>query len=219
MYRGQQVESKVAINKVVILHGLYMSGFVMLPLSKRITQLGFETLNLSYKSLSPDKQAIFAQIDAFIAEQNTAFVCHSLGGLIARAYLEANSDQAQYVKKVITLGTPHKGASIAKHIKEKGFDLLLKNSVEFLTSDNHDWPFNAKLYSIAGDLPIGLMPFIKKNSESDGTVLLDETKLKGMAEHKVFHLSHTSLIYSSKVVDYIESILPSQKQNKEIDFN
>jgi triacylglycerol esterase/lipase EstA (alpha/beta hydrolase family) len=113
MYRGQQVESKVAIKKVVILHGLYMSGFVMLPLSKRITQLGFETLNLSYKSLSPDKQAIFAQIDAFIAEQNTAFVCHSLGGLLARAYLEANSDQAQYVTSVITFLTYCAGSLLA----------------------------------------------------------------------------------------------------------
>jgi len=61
----------------------------------------------------------------------------------------------------------------------------------------------AKLYSIAGDLPIGLMPLIVKGSQSDGTVLLDETKLKGMAEHKVFHLSHTSMIYSRQVLDYI----------------
>lgn len=199
----------MTIKKVVILHGLYMSGFVMLPLSKRITKHGYETLNLSYKSLAPNKSAIFQQIDQFIGDEGTALVCHSMGGLIARAYLEANSQQARCVEKVITLGTPHKGATIAKHIQDKGFDLFLKNSVEFLTSNNQDWPFNAKLYSIAGDLPLGLMPFIKKNSESDGTVLLDETKLKGMAEHKIFHLSHASLIYSRKVVDYIESILSS----------
>ena len=208
----------MAIKKVVILHGLYMSGFVMLPLSKRITKLGFDTLNLSYQSLSPNTATIFQQIDSFIDGENTAFVCHSMGGLIARAYLEANSQHAASVKKVITLGTPHKGATLAKHMKDKGFDLFLKNSVEFLLSENHDWPFSAKLYSIAGDLPLGLMPLIKKNSESDGTVLLDETKLKGMAEHKVFHLSHTSLIYSRKVMDYIESILSSQIQNAPIDF-
>ncbi|WP_372766266.1 alpha/beta hydrolase [Pseudoalteromonas sp.] len=206
----------MTIKKVVILHGLYMSGFVMLPLSKRITKLGFKTLNLSYQSLSPNKESIFQQIDEFIDGESTAFVCHSMGGLIARAYLEANSQQAVNVKKVITLGTPHKGAAIAKHMKEKGFELFLKNSVEFLLSENHDWPFNAKLYSIAGDLPLGLMPLIKKNSQSDGTVLLDETTLHGMAEHKVFHLSHTSLIYSHKVMDYIESILSSQKQNTPI---
>lgn len=199
----------MTIKKVVILHGLYMSGFVMLPLSKRITKLGFKTQNLSYQSLSPNKEDIFRKIDEFIDGESTAFVCHSMGGLIARAYLEANTPQTTQIKKVITLGTPHKGATLAKHMKEKGFDLFLKNSVEFLLSENHDWPFTAKLYSIAGDLPLGLMPLIKKNSQSDGTVLLDETTLHGMAEHKVFHLSHTSLIYSRKVMDYIESILSS----------
>ena len=65
----------MTIKKVVILHGLYMSGFVMLPLSKRITKLGFKTLNLSYQSLSPNKEGIFQQIDEFIDGENTAFVC------------------------------------------------------------------------------------------------------------------------------------------------
>lgn len=199
----------MAIKKVVILHGLYMSGFVMLPLSKRIKSSGYKTLNLTYQSLSPNTHSIFQQIDEFIDGDDSAFVCHSMGGLIARAYLESDNDNTKHVKKVITLGTPHKGASIAKHMQEKGFELLLKNSVEFLLSENHDWPFKAKLYSVAGDVPIGLMPFLKKNSQSDGTVLLDETKLKGMAEHKVFHLSHTSLIYSRKVMNYIEAILSS----------
>ncbi len=85
--------------------------------------------------------------------------------------------------------------------------MLLKNSVEFLLSENGDWPFKAKLYSIAGDLPIGLMPLISKGSVSDGTVLIDETKLNGMAEHKVFHLSHTSMIYSRQVMDYIIKLI------------
>lgn len=195
------------IQKIVILHGLYMSGFVMHPLSKRLKRAGYDILNLSYDSLTPNKQSIFAQIDQFISDQNCAFVCHSMGGLVARAYLEQGSLQSRHVDKVITLGTPHKGASLAKHFNDKGFNLLLKNSVEFLLSENHNWPFNAKLYSIAGDLPIGLMPFLKRGSVSDGTVLLDETCLQGMAEHKVFHLSHTSLIYSKKVMDYIEHIL------------
>ena len=130
-----------------------------------------------------------------------------MGGLVARAYLAANSQQSQNVTKVITLGTPHKGSHIARRMQQKGFDVFLKNSVEFLLTENGDWPFNAKLYSIAGDLPIGLMPLIAKGSQSDGTVLIDETKLKGMAEHKVFHLSHTSMIYSRQVMNYIVELL------------
>ncbi|MFY8326875.1 lipase family alpha/beta hydrolase [Pseudoalteromonas sp. ZZD1] len=197
----------MAVKQVVVLHGLYMSGFVMRPLCSRLEKAGLSILNLTYNTLIPDRDTIFKQIDAFISDKNTALVCHSMGGLVARAYLEAKSDQSLNVTKVITLGTPHKGSHIAHQMQQKGFDVFLKNSVEFLLSKNGDWPFDAKLYSIAGDLPLGLMPLIAKGSQSDGTVLLDETKLNGMAEHKVFHLSHTGMIYSRQVMNYIVSLL------------
>jgi len=197
----------MAIQQVVVLHGLYMSGFVMRPLCSRLEKEGLSILNLSYNTLTPDRETIFKQIDAFISDKETALVCHSMGGLVARAYLEAHSSQSENVTKVITLGTPHKGSHIAHQMQQKGFEVFLKNSVEFLLSKNGDWPFKAKLYSIAGDLPLGLMPLIAKGSQSDGTVLLDETKLNGMAEHKVFHLSHTAMIYSRQVMNYIVGLL------------
>ncbi|MFY8275267.1 alpha/beta hydrolase [Pseudoalteromonas sp. SSDWG2] len=180
-----------------------MSGFVMHPLCARLKKHGYEILNLSYNTLDPDTDAISEKINGFIGDKDCAFVCHSMGGLIARRYLSQNSQQAQQVKKVFTLGTPHKGAQIARHMEQKGMKGLLKNSLEYLVSDNHDWPFSAQLYSIAGDLPIGILPLLEQGKPSDGTVMVDETKLSGMAQHKVFHLSHTSLIYSRKVVDYI----------------
>ncbi len=195
------------IKKVVVLHGLYMSGFVMRPLCARLQKHDYEILNLSYNTLNPDTSKIFGRIDDFISDHDCAFVCHSMGGLIARRYLSSNSAHSQRVKKVFTLGTPHKGAQIARHMQQKGMQALLKNSIEYLVSDNHDWPFEAKLYSIAGDLPLGLLPLLEQGKPSDGTVMVDETKLKGMAQHKVFHLSHTSLIYSRKVLDYILSEL------------
>ncbi len=195
------------LKKVVVLHGLYMSGFVMRPLCARLRRDGFDIFNLSYNTLVPNKSEIFNQIDDFIGGDQAALVCHSMGGLVARAYLENNSANATNVEKVITLGTPHKGSHIARQMQQHGLDALLRNSVEYLLSENYDWPFNAKLYSIAGDLPIGLMPLLAKGSQSDGTVLLEETRLAGMAEHKVFRLSHTSLIYSRKVMEYITSLL------------
>ncbi|WP_105200380.1 MULTISPECIES: PGAP1-like alpha/beta domain-containing protein [unclassified Pseudoalteromonas] len=191
------------ITKVVVLHGLYMSGFVMRPLCARLQKHGYDILNLSYNTLDPNTDEIFARINAFIGDHECAFVCHSLGGLIARRYLSQDFPQADQVKKVFTLGTPHKGAKIVHHMQQKGMQALLKNSLEYLASENQDWPFNAKLYSIAGDLPLGLLPLFEQGHPCDGTVKVDETKLNGMAQHKVFHLSHTSLIYSRKVVAYI----------------
>ncbi|MDP9109768.1 MAG: alpha/beta fold hydrolase [Pseudomonadota bacterium] len=40
-------------------------------------------------------------------------VCHSMGGLVARAYLRAHG--ARNIARVITLGTPHQGTGLALH--------------------------------------------------------------------------------------------------------
>ncbi|GAA0795734.1 alpha/beta hydrolase [Marinobacterium sediminicola] len=201
------------IKKVVVLHGLYMSGLVMYPLCRRLEKQGYATLNLSYNTLSPDMNAICDRIDGFVAGEPTAFVCHSMGGLIARRYLEHGSEQSRWVDTVITLGTPHKGSSLAKEINASKLKGMLKDSIEYLLADNQHWPFPARLYSIAGDLPVGLMPFLSPESESDGTVLIDETRVTGMTEHKVFPLSHTSLIYSRRVLAYILKVLEGNDTN------
>lgn len=195
------------ISKVVVLHGLYMSGLVMRPLCSRLHKQGYEILNLTYNTLSPDLDEISTRIDSFIGTTPTAFVCHSMGGLIARRYLERQSLQSLLVDPVITLGTPHKGSSLARNIHDSRLKGLLRNSVDYLLAENGHWPFQARLYSIAGDLPVGLMPLLKRDSVSDGTVLIDETEVIGMTEHKIFPLSHTSLIYSRRVLTYILDIL------------
>lgn len=197
----------MAVAKVVVLHGLYMSGLVMQPLCRRLEKQGYEILNLSYNTLSPDLECICQRIDDFIDASPTAFVCHSMGGLIARRYLESQRPASQWVDRVITLGTPHKGSHLAREIHGSRLKAMLKNSIEYLLNDNQHWPFDARLYSIAGDLPVGLMPLLRRGSDSDGTVLLDETRITGMTEHRVFPLSHTSLIYSRRVLGYILEVL------------
>ena len=67
----------MTVKRVVVLHGLYMSGFVMRPLCSQLEKSGLDILNLSYNTLSPDRAAIFKQIDNFINDKNTALVCHS----------------------------------------------------------------------------------------------------------------------------------------------
>ena len=117
------------VKHVIVLHGLYMSGFVMRPLCSRLEESGMTVLNITYNTLDPHRDTIFAQIDECISNEPAALVCHSMGGLIARAYLEANSPASQNITKVITLGTPHKGSHIAQKMKQKGF--LISNAGQF----------------------------------------------------------------------------------------
>lgn len=199
--------------KVIVLHGLFMSGLVMMPLCQRIKTAGFRVTNLSYNSRELEFESIFANLDQHIGNQPTVIVCHSLGGLVTRHYLVQNSPASQNVKAVITLGTPHQGSSIAHSLCNAGLEKLLKQSVRLLLPHNDQWQFDAKLFSVAGDLPLGLQPLLQPKKDSDGTVLLEETKLDGMTEHKTFPLTHLSMIYSRRVAAYVIDILNHRLDN------
>lgn len=205
--QAREQAQQTPTGKVVVLHGLFMSGFIMEPLCHRLKSAGFAVSNLSYNSREPDLPAIFAAIDLAIGEENSVIVCHSMGGLLIRRYLEQQSPGTSHIKAVITLGTPHQGSSIAKKLCEVGLEKLLKDSVKLLLPLNERWDFDAALYSIAGDIPLGLQPLLHKNQDSDGTVLLEETKLEGMTDHKTFPISHTAMIYSRRVTAYVITIL------------
>jgi len=48
-------------------------------------------------------------VDAANREARLVFICHSMGGLVARWYLEQEGGAA-HTRKLITIGTPHRGA-------------------------------------------------------------------------------------------------------------
>lgn len=46
------------------------------------------------------------------ADAKLVFICHSMGGLVARWYLE-REDGAEVTRRLVTLGTPYRGALCA----------------------------------------------------------------------------------------------------------
>ncbi|NGN96832.1 cob(I)alamin adenolsyltransferase [Grimontia sp. S25] len=195
--------------KIILLHGLYMHGVAMLPLEKRLESVGHKVLNLSYNTVMPDLSGLFRAMDDFIDGDDIAIVAHSMGGVITRAYLENGSDMSRCVKTVITLGTPHKGSKVAAFFKDIGIgDFMFQESSRFLMPEQEPtWPKGSTLYSIAGDMRIGPATVLVRDEESDGTVLVEETKIDGMASHEVFPLTHSALIFAKRVSERILEIL------------
>ncbi|WP_039850257.1 cob(I)alamin adenolsyltransferase [Grimontia indica] len=195
--------------KIILLHGLYMHGVAMLPLEKRLESAGHKVLNLSYNTIMPDLSGLFRAMDNFIDGDDIAIVAHSMGGVITRAYLENGSDMSKCVKTVITLGTPHKGSKVAAFFKDIGIgDFMFQESSRFLMPEQEPtWPEGSTLYSIAGDMRIGPATVLVRDEESDGTVLVEETKIDGMTSHEVFPLTHSALIFAKRVSERILEIL------------
>ncbi|MGH2655506.1 MAG: lipase/acyltransferase domain-containing protein [Actinomycetota bacterium] len=73
------------------------------------------------------------------AEARLIFICHSMGGLVARWYIEKEGG-AELTRKLITLGTPYRGAL-------SSLDQLVNGVKKGI------WPFKLDLTSFARSLP------------------------------------------------------------------
>jgi len=103
---------------VVFLHGFVCNRGFWNPWMRALQARGhsFSAVNLEPVFGSIDDYV--AIIDAAVVRVTTAtglppvLVCHSMGGLAARAWLQANN--AQRVHRVITIGSPHHGTWLAR---------------------------------------------------------------------------------------------------------
>ncbi|AVH29573.1 MULTISPECIES: cobinamide adenolsyltransferase [Vibrio] len=197
--------------KIIILHGLYMHGLVMQPLSQKLRKLGYETQVLSYNTVAIDESSLFDSIDHSLNPLTAnVLVGHSLGGLMIKRYLANRKPSTSLISHVVAIGSPLKGASIVGRIQDLGLGAILGNSPHHGLNRHDDaWAFPQKLGSIAGTMPIGARPLLIRNDNtmSDGTVTVEETRLDGMQDHIEVKQTHTSLIYNTFVPQQIDHFI------------
>ncbi|MFH8433988.1 alpha/beta fold hydrolase [Streptomyces sp. NPDC018007] len=105
---------------VVLLHGFIDNRSVFLVLRRALTRHGLRrTTSLNYSPLTRDVRAAAAllgrQVEAVCARtghDRVDIVGHSLGGLIARYYVQRLGGDRR-VRTLVTLGTPHGGTAVA----------------------------------------------------------------------------------------------------------
>jgi pimeloyl-ACP methyl ester carboxylesterase len=186
---------------VVLIHGLWMKGVEMTLLRRRLRRAGFRVQLFRYASLMralPDNaQRLHAFIQGLDAE-TVHLVAHSLGGLLVRQLFHDHPSQP--AGRVVTLGSPHAGSRVADAMAATGVTgFLLGRSAEPLRGEVPGWECPRALGSLAGDLSMGigwLVPALPR--PNDGTVAVAETRLAGMAEHRVVHASHFGLLFSAE---------------------
>ncbi|AXY03259.1 triacylglycerol lipase [Vibrio alfacsensis] len=204
--------------RVIILHGLYMHGLVMQPLSQKLKKLGYETRVISYNTVSIHEPSLFDSIDQALNPLTAnVLVGHSLGGLMIKRYLASRQPTTSLVSHVIAIGSPLKGASIVSRIQDLGLGAILGNSPYHGLNKHEDvWRFPQKLGSIAGTMAIGARPILmhRDHTLSDGTVTVEETRLDGMQDHIETKQTHTSLIYNTFVPAQIDHFIRTDRFNR-----
>ncbi|RXH16893.1 esterase/lipase family protein [Bradyrhizobium guangzhouense] len=186
---------------VVLLHGIARGSSSLRKLEQAIRAAGFATLNIDYARRTKQIGALADDIHPAIArfaerDAPLHFVAHSMGGLVARAYLAKH--RPDRLGGVVMLGTPNGGSEVADLLSGSRLYRAFYGpaGLELTTAPRSD-SLPAVDYSvgvIAGnrfiDPVAGLIVLPKPN---DGRVSVQSAMLAGMADHIVVNASHTGL--------------------------
>jgi pimeloyl-ACP methyl ester carboxylesterase len=195
---------------IVIVHGLFMQPSIMIKMERFFKRREYHVYNFDYDSRNIDLAEISVQISEIIDNHDEVhFIGHSLGGLIIRQVFEILKPTHKGI--VVTLGTPHQGSAVAEYFYNSMFRWVLGNAPKhgLLEAMPYAWSHSQSLYSIAGTKnvgPLALLPPLYKK-EGDGTVLLKETFLDGAKAHIHIDASHTVMVYSSRIFEFINKII------------
>ena len=104
---------------VVFIHGFFCNRGLWTPWLKRLQGSGHAFAALSLEPVFGSIDEYTPQIDAAITRVTLVsgmaplLVCHSMGGLAARAWLQTMKAEAR-VHHIVTIGTPHGGTWLAR---------------------------------------------------------------------------------------------------------
>lgn len=203
---------------IILIHALFMKSFTMKILGNKLNKLesNIKIHYFDYKSTKYSDR-ILQDLDNLIKSFNLSngdeifLVGHSMGGLIARLYLEKY--EPQKIRGLITMGTPHQGSQLGKFLYNTPFSIFLGTSGKSGIKDNiPEWSGNYNMYCIAGifnhKLFLNLFNLNNNNDDSDGTVFVKEAILENSTKNIIVpNTSHMQLLFSNDVFYEIKTII------------
>ena len=195
----------------LLLHGVHMHAWSMLPLARLLRANGIEASVFGYysvtRSIDTHCWALAAKVEAHYRRHNEPLhlVGHSLGGLVLRHFAERYPELVR--GRVVTLGTPHQGSCIAHRLHKFAPFALGKSYPEALNGSAPPIAPSTSWGSLAGCRPLGLGRVFPLNGDNDGTVLLAETYTQNLADHIVLPVSHTGMIMDKAVAAQVAYFL------------
>jgi len=202
---------------VILLHGMGRSAFSMRSIDKYLRAQGYHTVNFGYPSTSYTiEQLATNYIPRFMDECKTKaskihFVTHSLGGIIARYYLQSNS--LPEGSRIVMLSPPNRGSEIADRLRDSAwYKWLAGPSGQQLTTDpgsvpNQLKPVNYEVGIITGRRT--LEPWFSRLilGEDDGKVSVKSSRLTEMTDFLVVDRAHTFIMNSHFVQEQVVHFL------------
>jgi pimeloyl-ACP methyl ester carboxylesterase len=206
---------------VVYVHGLWLNGWEAVLLRQRLSrQLNCTTLSFPYASIGAGLEENVRSLTRFLADLHADtlhLVGHSMGGAVILELFATGVAQSSPAAcelppgRIVLLGAPVRGSRAARNLSRLPFGrrmLGLTAHEALLPERDRHWRSERELGIIAGTVPLGfgrlMGPF---DAPSDGTVLVEETRLPGAKQHLSMRTTHSGMVYSASVARQIASFL------------
>lgn len=196
--------------RVVLIHGLWMTGREMLLLERRLGKAGFRVCRFSYRSWGDDLEQSAAELLAFVlslGEKKVHFVCHSLGGLVLNTML--TDCRADLRGRAVLLGSPLAGSRVAQKLQNsRPGRVFVGRKLGALGRGSGPWPETYEVGVIGGTLNLGLGLFFGgRQRPGDGLVAVDEIMAPGIKDVFFLRTTHLGLVFSAACVRQIAYFL------------
>jgi pimeloyl-ACP methyl ester carboxylesterase len=215
MIEGQGTSTRsgpcVASDGVLFLHGIARRASSLALMERAFGKAGYATLNLDYPSRRvsiEDLVDVIAPAAADFAARLASIhiVTHSMGGLLARAWLCRH--RPGNLGRVVMLGPPNGGSEVADRLhKFRAYRRFFGPAGEQLTT-RPDGRLRAAIGSV--DYPLGIIAgdrtlypvesWLMLPGPNDGRVTVERTRVTGMADHITLHATHALMTRNSTVI-------------------
>lgn len=204
----------MSADTIILVHGLWMTGMEMSLLKHRLeSEHGYHCVMFSYASVTGDIVDHVRKLRELAQQQpceRLHFVGHSLGGVVAFKLLESTPDLPP--GRAVFLGSPLQGSRAARAMASSALGRMMIGETvvqELVSVPERRWTVSRELGVIAGSDSVGLGRLLDAQlaSDSDGTVLVEETRIDGAADRIVLPVGHTAMLFDTQVCEQLVHFL------------
>lgn len=207
----------------ILIHGIGRSSKCFRGMSEVLRQDGYTVVGFDYPStrvtIEQSAEYLHQTLQSMPEIESADVVCHSMGGLLLRTYLQKYDSQR--FRRGVLLGVPNHGAEMADMLKKNSlFQAILGPAGQQLVTDDN---------GLIAQLPVPAFPFAviaggrcqEKGfnpvlpGDNDGTVTVASTRLAGADDFLVVPVIHSFLMTNSDCIRATRSFLKNGRLNSD----